>query len=156
MDQWRTHPRNRQFFDGTRIVTRNQLEISAAEQVVWDATWPHYETVEEARKFYSPLEPELLAAFWHLGENPEPQVVFGPYRVDFLFRNEHVAIEVDGRGFHTDWNKQQTRWKYLHDEHDLIIKRFDGRDVYRNPVWVAKSALNHVLWIRDRLHLVAA
>lgn len=133
------------------LVPRNTLQINRARDEVWKATWPFYETREEAEKFYSPLEGDMLAAFRYYNMEPELQVEFGRYRVDFLFRREHVVVEVDGR----DWHKNdRERDSYLHDTHDLIVKRFNGQVVYNDPLRCAINVRNTVVWISERLNLV--
>ena len=135
-------------------VHASKLDLEKGRQKVWEATWPHHETLDDATQFYSPLEGDLLAAFWYYGLDPELQVQFGRYRVDFLFPREHVVCEVDGRDWHRDRARERARTIYLRDTYDLVVTRVTGGDVWRDPLRAATRAKNAVEWISERLHLV--
>jgi len=95
------------------------------------------------------------------GCNVYPQIVIGQYRVDFLVDlqwrdgNSRVTavMECDGHDFHEKTKEQATRDKererYLQSL-GLIILRYSGSEIWRDPVAAAEDALS-ILWKRLRL-----
>ena len=54
-----------------------------------------------ARKPESPIEWRLYNTLLSRGETVEPQVPCGRYRIDLVLRNYRMAIECDGKDFHS-------------------------------------------------------
>lgn len=135
-------------------VRREELETENAERAIRRVLIGL--DVENVDEQLSPMEVDLLAAMWYVGLNPELQATFGPYRVDFLFPTEHVVVEVDGRDWHGSnrWQADRRRQRYLRDVHDLVVKRFTGSEVFRQPIICARHIKFTVEWIHDRLDLV--
>lgn len=137
-------------------VARNSLDLHRAKDHIRTAL--EQLQVENLEAQLSPMEVDLLAAMWRVGLEPTVQALVGPYRVDFLFPVEHVVVEVDGREWHgVDRAKaDRRRQKYLRDEHDLVVKRFTGREVFQNPIMCARHVAFTVEWIHERLDRVAS
>lgn len=134
-------------------VARIDLPISRARAALRTALRPHCATETELRQQLSPMEVELLAAMWFYGLEPELQVQLGPYRVDFYFPKQHVAVEVDGR----EWHKSGRDWRrdgHLRDRHDVIVRRYIGSQVFRDPLFCARDVQRIVEWIDARLDRV--
>lgn len=137
-------------------VYRSELDIDRAESTIRRRLVDL--EVENLNEQLSPMEVDLLAAMWYVDLEPELQAPFGPYRVDFLFPREHVVVEVDGRDWHGSdhWQADRRRQRYLRNEHDLVVKRFRGSEVFRQPIICARHVKFTVEWINDRLDLVAS
>lgn len=61
-----------------------------------------------------------------------PQVVFGRYRLDFLVDARHklFAVECDGKEFHQQKGRDQTRDDYLLSEHRITTYRIPGSAIW--------------------------
>ena len=87
----------------------------------------------------SPLERTLLKLI-RASDLPDPETdqQIGPYVVDFLWREERLIVETDGRAFHShDRAKRRDRRR----TNDLQLRgytvlRFTSEDVGRRPAWV--------------------
>lgn len=68
----------------------------------------------------------------HLRELGKREFRIGPYRIDIAFPTVRLAIECDGRDYHTspaDRERDQNRDDYL-AKLGWRVKRFRGRDIY--------------------------
>lgn len=80
------------------------------------------------RKPESPIEWRLYNALVNKGETVEPQVPCGKYRIDLVLRAYRIAIECDGKEFHSSpQQKARDRRKnaYLR-ENGWTVLRFSG------------------------------
>ncbi len=90
----------------------------------------------------SHLERRFLALCRRAGlPEPEPNVQIGPYRVDFLWRDHGLVVEVD------DWRSHRGRQAFEDDrardaclaEHGLRVIRFTDRQIRDEPASVTAS-----------------
>jgi len=66
----------------------------------------------------------------------EPQYGIGPYFVDFGFRKGKLAVEVDGKGYHSspaDLKRDQHRANYI-TRLGWTLLRIPAREIVRNPI----------------------
>lgn len=69
-----------------------------------------------------------------------PQVKFGRYRVDFLldYGGDYLcAIECDGKDFHTDRVRDESRDKELYEKHAVRVLRAPGKGIWRDNQLIA-------------------
>ncbi|MEH7505128.1 DUF559 domain-containing protein [Neobacillus drentensis] len=95
--------------------------------------------VAERIKCESPIERRLYDALAFRGHAVETQVPCGKYRIDIAIRGARIAIECDGKAYHSSpEQKAHDRRKnaYL-KEHGWKVLRFSGRQI--------TSSLPHVL-----------
>lgn len=92
-----------------------------------------------------------------VGFRVRPQVPIGAYRADFLLTYRHytgagvaAVIECDGHNFHEKTKEQAQRDKER-DRHfqslGLLVLRYSGSEIYRDPLKCALDALN-IVWTR--------
>lgn len=136
-------------------ITYSQLDRETAENAIRAALDESLGDPVEADKQLSRSEIDLLSAMLLLGLKPELQAQVGRYRADFLFRREHVVVEVDGRKWH-DWEHDRQRDRYMRLDHDLIVKRYPASRVWADPLACARDVQRTVAWISARLGRVAA
>ncbi|MGG1684880.1 endonuclease domain-containing protein [Pseudalkalibacillus sp. NRS-1564] len=89
---------------------------------------------EEFDKCESPIERRLYRALQHNGYRLETQVHCGPYRIDIVLSAFNIAIECDGKPFHSSVEqKAHDRKKntYLR-KNGWKVMRFSGRQINRN------------------------
>jgi very-short-patch-repair endonuclease len=74
---------------------------------------------------------------------PETDVKIGPWEVDFLWRRERVAVEVDGHDFHSSRAALERDHRKDADlqHRGLFVLRFSGREVKREPVAVLAAVV---------------
>lgn len=95
-----------------------------------------------------PARCRVLRARGEIGYYPDrihliPQVSFGQYRVDFLLDiggTYLIAIECDGKEFHTDKERDARRDKELLDKHNVRVLRAPGSAIWRDNTFVANLA----------------
>jgi hypothetical protein len=72
---------------------------------------------------------------------PEPQVEIGPYRVDFLWRDLRLAVEIDDRGSHDGYiafREDRARDRFLKAA-GLDVLRFTDQEILHEPQAVARE-----------------
>lgn len=97
------------------------------------------------RQFGSPAERKLFEAFESMGLEPQIQYPAGVFFLDFAFPQKHLAIEVDGRAYHSGERLQKDvfRQKTL-EKKGWVFERFPGWMVWKNPkLPAAKIALRY-------------
>jgi very-short-patch-repair endonuclease len=77
------------------------------------------------RKPDSPIEWRLYSALMVRGERVEPQVSCGRYRIDLVLRAYRIAIECDGKAYHS------TPEQKAHDRRKNTYLRKNGWKVLR-------------------------
>ncbi|WP_088032758.1 endonuclease domain-containing protein [Evansella clarkii] len=85
----------------------------------------------ERNKTESPIERRLLDALRAQGYSPRTQIPAGPYRIDIAFPAYKLAIECDGKQYHSGAaNKARDRRKdtYLR-RNGWQVLRFSGRKI---------------------------
>ncbi|MGH2989826.1 MAG: endonuclease domain-containing protein [Solirubrobacterales bacterium] len=98
---------------------------------------------------------DLERAFLRLCEDrripkPEVNVKVGPYRVDFLWREAGLVVEVDGYAYHADratFESDRARDRDL-KRRGIEVLRFADRELASNEREVAASVRDH---LRQRL-----
>jgi hypothetical protein len=94
-------------------------------------------------KIETPLEDEFLFLCERFGlPLPEPNVWIGPYRVDALWRQERVVVELDSRVAHSSEARRLTdHERDLHlRELDYVIRRYSWHQVFTKPAQLAVDA----------------
>jgi very-short-patch-repair endonuclease len=86
------------------------------------------------------MEIALMAGFLYYKLRPTPQAPFGPFDVDFLFPDELLAVEVDGREWH-DPQRDRTRDEILARQYGLTVHRITGRQVFQDPLACVRELL---------------
>ena len=82
----------------------------------------------------SPIEQTLLDKFHEFGLFPSIQFPIGDYRADFAFPNVMLAVECDGKNWHTEISHifhDKAKDKFLQDN-GWKIMRVSGSDIYKN------------------------
>lgn len=95
----------------------------------------------ELLKTESPIERRLLRAIWSLNIDPVSQYSFGPYRLDFALPWLKLAIEADGKDFHTLPHQiahDKKRDNYL-KRHGWKTLRFTGKQINGNIQGVVRK-----------------
>lgn len=143
--------------DPKRPMTQDQVE--RIKGLVWKLRKEAERKLRAAAKNPTPMG-QILDALEHKGvpeSKPEeilmwamsqrslltgefkPQIRVGPFFVDFGFERVKLAVEVDGREFHTDpadMERDRRRSEYLASCGWTVI-RFSASDVMRNAMTVA-------------------
>ena len=105
-------------------------------------------SMEEMKEFHSNIEKCESAAeqifysenFFHKGLSILPQVKIGIYRVDFQVETCKIIIEIDGKNYHNNFNKDISTSRTNKDyERQLYLQqigyhiiRFTGSQIYNN------------------------
>jgi very-short-patch-repair endonuclease len=87
-------------------------------------------------RFESPIESRLYFALVKRGYKPYTQYRCGYYYIDLALPRYRLAIECDGKAFHSSpkqkaRDKKRTSFLYRHGWKHVI--RFSGSDINRNP-----------------------
>jgi very-short-patch-repair endonuclease len=108
--------------------------------------------LETKQKTESPIEDILLREL-HLAElYPVCQFVVGEYRLDMAFPENKIAIECDGKEWHSSQEqieRDRNRDKYLEDLGWKII-RITGSDIYKK----ADEIVNLMLTGKERKRII--
>lgn len=92
--------------------------------------------VNQKPRFDSPIESRLYFALLKRGYKPITQYRCGYYRIDLALPRYDIAIECDGKAFHSS-PKQKARDKkrtsYLYRHGWKTVLRFSGSDINKNP-----------------------
>ncbi|MEC0275746.1 endonuclease domain-containing protein [Peribacillus frigoritolerans] len=89
---------------------------------------------EELNKCESPIEKRVLNALWMRDHKVTAQYPMSPYRLDLALPEYRIAIECDGRAYHSSPKQKahdRKRDKYLRSK-GWITLRFSGRTINRN------------------------
>lgn len=87
-------------------------------------------------RFDSYIERKLYYALVNRGFVVETQVRCGPYRIDLTIPEYKIAIECDGKDYHSSpkqkaYDKRRTSYLYRHGYKSVL--RFTGKQINRNP-----------------------
>lgn len=91
-------------------------------------------------KTESPIEAVMLREFHLLDLYPSTQYVVGRYRLDLAFPKEMVAIECDGKEWHSSpeqVERDRLKDEFLTDNGWRVI-RISGGDIFRRSAEIAK------------------
>lgn len=104
--------------------------------VGWQVKKSRYSFERELKKCESPIEEQLMKAFYQKGYKPYAQVSCGKYRIDIsiYYKGHKIAIECDGKQYHSskeqlehdrikDMVLERNRWK---------VYRFTGSMIYKD------------------------
>ncbi|MDP4087119.1 MAG: DUF559 domain-containing protein [Bacillota bacterium] len=94
----------------------------------------------ELRKCESPIEKRLFKAIQRLNCYVVTQYPFGRYRLDMAIPNLQIAIEADGKAYHSSPSQRardRKRDAYL-KSHGWQTLRFTGSEINRNIDWVIR------------------
>lgn len=91
----------------------------------------------------SPIEAQLYEAMRHEGLDPVPQYCVEGYYVDFAFPDVMIAVEADGREFHSGERRQRDKKRdWIIRRAGWTVKRFYGDTIYNraaNCAYVVRS-----------------
>lgn len=99
-------------------------------------------------RFESYIEERLYSALISKGYNVRTQVPCGPYRIDLVLPSYGIAIECDGRAFHSSPDQKKydkKRSAYLYKRGYRSVLRFSGSEIVKNPNECIKKIENKVL-----------
>ncbi|MDP4550850.1 DUF559 domain-containing protein [Alkalihalobacillus macyae] len=101
---------------------------------------------EEFSKCESPIERRLYKSLKHNGYRLETQVHCGPYRIDIVLPSYKIAIECDGKPFHSSAEqKAHDRKKNAYLRlHGWKVMRFSGRQINSNMSQVLSRIENEI------------
>lgn len=97
--------------------------------------------IKELRKCESPIEKRLFRSLWLKGHRPISQYPVKPYRLDMALPALKIAIEADGKAFHSSSEQKahdRKRDAYLRSK-GWIVLRFTGSQIHRNINSVIKN-----------------
>lgn len=101
---------------------------------------------DEFSKCQSPIERQLYRALTHNGYRLETQVHCGAYRIDLVLPAYKIAIECDGKPYHSSAEQRAHDRKknaYLR-KHGWKVMRFSGRQINRNMSHVLNRIENEI------------
>ncbi len=90
--------------------------------------------IPDINKCESPIERRVYNGLVQHGLYPNPQFKVGRYRIDLAFPYQKIAIECDGKAFHSSPGEKRhdkKRDEYLRSE-GWIVLRFSGRKINRD------------------------
>ena len=95
---------------------------------------------KEYNKTESPIERRLFKALWNLNYPVVCQYSIGSYRLDMALPGDKIAIEADGKDWHTKPHQK------AHDrKRDAYLKscgwetlRFSGSQINKDMTWIVK------------------
>jgi very-short-patch-repair endonuclease len=99
-------------------------ELTHGERIDPYAIWPHNWTA-----YMSPIECNVWGDIRSHGLPLYPQLPIGPYFADFASPSLRLVIEVDGRAYHLDKQKDAQRQKYL-ESVGYEVHRVDGHTTF--------------------------
>ena len=101
----------------------------------------------------SPIEAQLYEAMRREGLDPVPQYCVEGYYVDFAFPDVKVAVEADGRGFHSGVRKERDRKRdWVIRRAGWTVKRFHGDTIYNRAANCAYVIKRYVVSLRNAEH----
>lgn len=88
----------------------------------------------ELNKCESPIERRLFKALTYRGFNVKTQEKCGPYRIDLVLPLYRIAIECDGKAYHSspEQKKRDKRKTNYLRRHGWSVLRFTGSDINGN------------------------
>ncbi|MFE4428824.1 endonuclease domain-containing protein [Peribacillus butanolivorans] len=108
------------------------LDIRRSKGVLVQQHIPPY--FEELDKCESPIEKRVLKALWMRDYKATAQYPMSPYRLDLALPEYRIAIECDGKAFHSSPKQKahdRRRDKYLRSK-GWVTLRFSGSTINRN------------------------
>ncbi|SFK12197.1 Very-short-patch-repair endonuclease [Halobacillus dabanensis] len=100
----------------------------------------------EYEKCESPIERRLYNGLVSYGLHPRTQYNVGVYRIDIAFPGLKIAIECDGKAFHSTASQKahdRKKDRYLR-KNGWKVMRFKGSTIYRNLPSTVKSISREV------------
>ena len=100
--------------------------------VIW------FKTKEHKPECESPIEWRLYNALKNKGYDVRTQTRCGPYRVDLTLPKYRIAIECDGKAYHSSPKQREQdkrRSGYLYRNGYTSVLRFTGSEINRNPYY---------------------
>lgn len=94
----------------------------------------------------SPIEETVYEELIKYGLEPRTQFPVGMFRIDLAFPKLKLAIEADGKDFHSSEEQKKRDWyrQSRLEEQGWKFERFDGSFIHRFPRFVAaKIALQY-------------
>lgn len=104
---------------------------------------PSRQEIKDRQKAESPIESILLREFQLIGKYPVPQFWIGKYRIDLAFPKELIAIECDGKEWHSTEEQKardQEKDNYL-KEMGWQVVRITGSEIYRRADDIVKTII---------------
>lgn len=95
---------------------------------------------KEYKKTESPIERRLFKTLWNLNYPVVCQYSFGPYRLDMALPGAKIAIEADGKEWHSKPHQKahdRKRDAFL-KSHGWQTLRFSGSQINGDISWVVK------------------
>jgi very-short-patch-repair endonuclease len=95
-----------------------------------------FKRIGKERPFGSYIEQKLYYALLSAGYDVRKQAKCGPYYVDIALPKYKIAIECDGKDFHSSpsqkkYDKKRSAYLYRHGYKHVI--RFTGSEINKNP-----------------------
>lgn len=115
---------------------------------------PSRKEIQDRQKTESPIESILLREFHLLGFYSTPQYKVGNYRIDLAFLKERVAIECDGKEWHSTNDQIENDKKkdeFLKSEGWKVI-RITGSDIYKDADEIVKILIGMKTNYRKRFN----
>jgi very-short-patch-repair endonuclease len=123
--------------DRRRTVPRRLQEEAAARPESKRVVTPSGEF------WMSPIEAQLYEAMCREGLNPIPQYCVEGYYVDFAFPDIRIAVEADGREFHSGERRERDKKRdWVIRRAGWTLKRFYGDTIYNraaNCAYIVKK-----------------
>jgi very-short-patch-repair endonuclease len=104
---------------------------------------PTRQQVKDRNKTESPIESALLREFHLMDLYPTPQFKVGNYRIDLAFPEKLIAIECDGKEWHSSGEQKirdGMKDAYLRENGWHVI-RITGSDIFKNVDGIVKEML---------------
>lgn len=95
----------------------------------------------QLRKTESPIERRIYYAVTQAGYRAETQVQCGRYRIDVALPDYNVAIEADGKKYHSSKEakaRDRTKDRYLKKK-GWTVMRFTGKRIYQDIRGITKE-----------------
>lgn len=111
-----------------------------------DKVVPVYEGDPYLNKCESPIETRLYKALKFNGYSPVTQHPVGRYRIDIAFPGSLLALECDGKEFHSSPKQKahdRRKDRYL-KENGWTVLRFSGRRIYKEMPQVLGTIEEHL------------
>ena len=113
-------------------------DLIPATVMTWGADYDRA-TKHKGEIQVSPAEVELVIALHKLGiKGWEQQKQVGPYYVDFMFE-PGLAVEVDGKAYHEDEERERTRDAYLLEHGVKGVYHVRALDVFSDATEVVRN-----------------
>ncbi|AIF43443.1 hypothetical protein X953_10190 [Virgibacillus sp. SK37] len=113
---------------------------------LWNMPIPKSAYESEISKCESPIERRVFRGLLNNGLYPTPQYRVGKYWIDLAFPHQLVAVECDGKKYHSSAKQKahdRKRDKYMR-ERGWTVLRFSGSKIHRNLPEVIRSIKEEV------------